>query len=163
MTTSEAQISFEMADYAHLDYIAEKTIALHHFETASSDNQKILSSDFEQHIKDWLSAELGLKNTLIFRVFLNQNLIGFAHIKVLPSPNKFTKFDTYGYIQSLWLEPEFRGKSLGEQIVVFIESVFKEQQVGYYEVNTSASNQLAQDFWKTIGMETYSINFRKML
>lgn len=163
MTTLRSQLSFQLAEPENLEYLVEKTLALHHFETQDVKTNQLLSDDFEQQIKDWLKSELELNNTLIFLVYEQEQTIGFAHIKVLPSPNKFTRFDTYGYIQSLWLEPEFRGKSLGKQIVSFIESVFKEQQAGYYEVNTSASNQLAQDFWKGVEMEAHSVSFRKFL
>lgn len=163
MTTPSSQLSFQLAEPENLEYLVAKTLALHHFETQDAKTNQYLSDDFEQQIKDWLKSELELNNTLVFLIFQQEQTIGFAHIKVLPSPNKFTQFNTYGYIQSLWLEPECRGKSLGKPIVSFIESVFKEQQVGYYEVNTSANNQLAQGFWKSIGMEAHSMSYRKML
>jgi predicted acetyltransferase len=163
MNDNKKLISFEQALESDINYITDKTLQLHLFETQQQDNNLKVNERFETCISAWLSAELSQANSLLFIIFVDKNKIGFAFIKILPSQNDFTDHSIYGLIQSIWVEPEYRNNSYGEQVIKLIESIFEQQQVGYYEVSYTMGNQTARNFWSKCGLVETSITARKFL
>ncbi|WP_185964404.1 GNAT family N-acetyltransferase [Aliikangiella marina] len=157
------ELAFSQATREDLDYLTQKTIQLHQFESANGKAELQVNDKFEDNIRHWLSLELANDSSLIFTVSDNQQRIGFAFLKILPNPNNFTEYRSFGLIQTIWVDDEFRQKKAGASIVSFIESIFKEQQVSYYEVNYSAQNELAGKFWESCGLVPTSITARKFL
>jgi len=162
MSTSPT-IEFEQSTEKDLKFLTEKTIALHYFETEKSRAVVDISPSFENEISNWIKEELKSPSSLIFNLVLNGKKIGFAFIKILGIPNKFTNHNSFGLIQSIWIDEDCRDKHLGKQAVRLIESVFKEQGLAYYEVNYEASNKVAEAFWKKCGLTPSSVTARKFL
>lgn len=163
MNNSPSSLSFIQAGTTDLDYITEKTLALHHFETDGGENILSVTDNFEKNIKQWLSLELEQTSSLIFIITLEQKPIGFAFLKVIPSNNNFTQYQSHGLIQSVWIDEQYQKNNYGTQTVSLIESIFNEQNIPYYEVNYARANTSAKAFWEACGMIETSATARKFL
>lgn len=161
--SKNSPLSFEQASAKDLNYLVQKTLELHNFEIQDSNIALSVNNNFKEEIETWLAAELELQGSLIFLFYLEDNCIGFAFIKLLPSPNRFTDYSSYGLIQSIWIDEPHRNEKLGRQVVDFIESIFKEQQTPYYEVSYEKSNKTAESFWQKCGLAPASVTARKFL
>ncbi|PWK49179.1 GNAT family N-acetyltransferase [Pleionea mediterranea] len=163
MNQPDAQLEFRQATINDLDYLTDRTYQLHQFETKDSLTTPTVKQDFKRHLKDWLSLELNLPESILFLSYLDSTAVGFAHIKVVPVNNNFTDITHYGLVQSLWLEETCRKKSFGKQTVQFIEQLFKEQRLPYYDVEYAANNKVAEKFWDSVGLIPTSVTCRKQL
>ena len=156
-------LTFEQATVGEIDFIVAKTIALHQFETANNPENLEISDLFEEKIHHWISIELTNSASLIFIIKVNNEPIGFAFLKVQLNQTGFTNYPAHGLIQSIWIDPEYRLNKIGRKIILFIESIFKEQNIPYYEVSFSATNQTAEKFWLNCGLKISSKSARKFL
>ncbi len=154
---------FQIASESDLPYLLSKTLELHQFETQHAHQHLSLSSHFESEIEHWLKSEFELENVILFLIQFNSKNIGYAHIKILSAPNNFTQDKLYGFIQAIWIDEAHRRHNVAKTTLSFIESIFKEQHLTYYELSYSASNSLAEKFWKAQGLEPISIQCRKRL
>ena len=143
--------------------LTEKTVELQRFESKHQAFQETLSGQFNQLIKSWLLQELDSGSALLFLIKIKDTTIGFAHIRINQVPNEFTKDTVMGEIQSLFIDPENRVKGIGKVAVQFIEQLFNEFNVNYYEVHYVNSNQMAAKFWESCGLSVHSISARKRL
>ncbi len=162
-TAAIATPQFSEAHLEDLDYIVDKTIELHEFETKNSHKPIETNENFRTEILQWIKAEILNPDSLAFIIKLEENKIGFALIKLLATPNNFTTDSAYGLIQSIWIDEAHRKHNVGCQVVTFIESIFKEQGINYYEVSFEATNKVAQKFWEKCGLIAYAITARKFL
>ena len=160
-TTSE--VSFTQATIDDLDYVTRTTLLLHEFETHKQPAKLQTNQQFELQIKEWMKLELLNPSSLIFLLHMSNKIVGFAFLKISDIPNEFTEYARYGVLQSIWIDEAYRKLALGKQTVSFVESIFREQGIQYYEVNYTSSNQVAGDFWRTCGLTETSITARKFL
>ncbi|WP_196137296.1 GNAT family N-acetyltransferase [Aliikangiella sp. G2MR2-5] len=163
MTDNKITISFEQANAKDLPFLTASSLALQEFESKDEDLPLSLNKNFEKEIYAWLSEEINNPSSLLFLINSENRDIGFAFIKILSSPNSFTEYKSFGLIQSIWIEPEYRKKNIGKQVVALAEEIFKEQNIPYYEVNFTATNKTAEDFWKQCGLRVTSKTARKFL
>lgn len=163
MTNITDSLNFVQAEINDLNFITQKTLALHAFESQDKNLDLPVNENFEPEVKNWLSLELSNPSSLIFTIQYQGKNIGFAFLKILPSPNDFTEYSSFGLIQSLWIDEDYRKNSLGKKVVAFIESILKEQKISYYEVNYSAKNKVAENFWGNCGLAPTSVTARKFL
>ena len=161
--TQNSDLTFYQASHEDIPYLTEKTLALHEFETQDSHNPLLTSDNFNIEVSDWLKLELSNPSSLLLIISRNESPIGFAFIKILPMQNNFTHYEKFGLIQSIFIDSGFRNKSYGKEVVSFIESIFKEQNIPYYEVNFESSNKIAHEFWSKCGLQPSSITARKFL
>ena len=70
-----------------------------------------------------------------------------------------------GYIEGLYVKPEFRGQSCGRQMVAFAESWFAERGCRDIATDAEIDNAEAKEFYRRIGFdETWRIvEFKKTL
>jgi len=161
-------IQLNLASAKDINFLTEKTLLLHGFESRDDEVGLTTGDDFEEQVRSWLSLELEAPSSLLFMVETDAVKtktipIGFAFIKILDSQNNFTTHKSFGLLQSLWIEPEFQNRSYGRQTVDFIEAIFKEQNIPYYEVNYSATNIKAENFWNNCGLTPCAVTARKFL
>lgn len=158
---NEAQ--FSQATIGDLSYISEKMLALHHFESADQPAALEVNANFKSQLTDWITIELNTPSSLIFLIWYEEHCIGFAFMKIMNNPNAFTLYKNYGCLQSLWIDQEYREHNFGKQTVCFVESIFREQNISYYDVNYTSSNETARRFWQSCGLEETAITARKFL
>jgi len=163
MKDSPIDCQFVQADQSHLDYLTQATIQLHLFESENDSAKLQVNDDFSEKVREWIKLEIDNPASLIFIIHDASTTLGFAFLKILPSQNEFTQYQSFGLIQSIWIEPEFRKQDLGRKTVDLIESIFIEQAIPYYEVNYSTMNQSAKTFWEKCGMTSVAVTARKFL
>jgi len=110
-----------------------------------------------------MKLELLNSGSLIFLLLLNDQIVGFAFLKISDIPNEFTEHSRYGILQSIWIDKPYRKLALGKQTVSFVESIFREEGISYYEVNYTSTNRIACEFWSSCGLKETSITARKFL
>ena len=157
------EVSFTQATIDDLNYVTEKTLLLHEFETHNQPAKLQTNQQFESQIKEWMKLELLNPSSLIFLLHLNDKIVGFAFLKISDIPNEFTEHVRYGVLQSIWVDEAYRKLALGRQTVSFVESIFREQGIQYYEVNYTSTNQVACEFWDSCGLKETSVTARKFL
>ncbi len=156
-------LDFVIATSVDLKYLTKKTRNLHEFETIKDKTYLEVTEQFEDEISQWLKSELEQPNSVIFLIKIKQKTIGFAHIKILANPNRFTIYHKYGYIQSLWIDEEYRKNKYASLVINFIEDIFREEQVEYYELSHASNNSVANRFWEKMNVDRFSIHRRKFL
>jgi len=157
------EVSFTQATIKDLDYVTQKTLLLHEFETHEQPAKLQTNEQFESHVKEWMKLELLNPGSLIFLLHLNAQVVGFAFLKISDIPNEFTEHARYGILQSIWIDESYRKFSLGKETVSFVESVFREEGIQYYEVNYTSTNRVACEFWTSCGLKETSVTARKFL
>ena len=157
------EISFTQATVNDLDYITQKTLLLHEYETHAQAAKLQTKKNLTSKIKEWMELELSSPASLIFLLQVDENKVGFAFLKISDIPNDFTEYARYGILQSIWIDDDYRKLALGKQTVSFVESIFREEGIRYYEVSYTSTNQTARDFWRSCGLKETSITARKFL
>jgi aminoglycoside 6'-N-acetyltransferase I len=70
-----------------------------------------------------------------------------------------------GYIEALYIKPEFRGRGLGRQFVTFADSWFMSSGCREAATDSELDNRAAQEFFRRVGfVETWRIvEFKKTI
>ncbi|NVJ60364.1 MAG: GNAT family N-acetyltransferase [Gammaproteobacteria bacterium] len=156
-------VNFSQATISDIEYLTNKTVELQTYESKGQSFQETLSQQFHDLIKHWLTQELSSSNALLFLIHSKKELLGFAHIRISSVPNEFTDDKIMGEVQSLFIEKKSRSKGVGKTAVEFIEKLFAEFNVDFYEVHYVSSNQSAEHFWRDCGLTVHSVSARKRL
>jgi len=117
----------------------------------------IVSSDVEElmhlgHLQDEKKHDIkfNYKKFMIVIRDQNNNLVG-ALIA-------YTVYKEI-YVDDIWVDPLYRNKGLGRQLLKILEDQFKEQ--GYHNINLVTSEFQASDFYKKCGFEVEFVRINK--
>ncbi|WP_282628314.1 GNAT family N-acetyltransferase [Empedobacter sedimenti] len=106
--------------------------------------------DYQNDIEQFFVDILAQKNIHVFVAEIENVLVGFIICSKHKRPNYFA-IKSKGRIDSLYVESSFRGKNLASQLVEkALENLHDEN---YIELEFTAKNQLANDFWLNKGFE----------
>ena len=155
---------FRTATEADLDLLLKWTQALMTHEAIADDLELALVDDIEQQLTNWLSGLLAAESAL-FIIAEDENGVGMGCILGLVelTSNPFTVHTTYGVIQMVWVDKEYRQAGLASQLLEYMEATFKELNIHYMEITYSEGNQEAEVFWEKQGYRKVSQRSRKYL
>ena len=103
-------------------------------------------NDVEQFFVDILAQQ----NIYVYVAEIEHILVGFIICSKYKRPNYFA-LKSKGRIDSLYVDSNFRGQNLASQLVEKALEDLKEET--YIELEFTAKNQLANDFWLSKGFE----------
>lgn len=105
-----------------------------------------------------IKKSLGKLNNIVVAIE-DDVIIGFAagNIRLLPN---YLGSKKVGYISHVFVDPEFRKKMVGIELVKELESWFNEKNVAQIELEVLSKNKNALDFWERSG---YVIDNFRML
>ena len=92
----------------------------------------------------------------------NDEITGFLHgfLKMLPA---YLEGRCTGYISYTFVSPASRGLGIGKKMVASAREWFVEKNCSSIEVQALINNQEALQFWRRVGFQDESIQFRKFL
>lgn len=102
----------------------------------------------------WMNTirkSLGKLNNITVAIEDGQ-IIAFAagNIRLLPN---YLGSKKVGYISHVFVDPEFRKRMIGKELVQELETWFEEKNVSHIELEVLSKNKAAFNFWEKFGFE----------
>lgn len=67
----------------------------------------------------------------------------------------------FGYIADLWVEPDYRRRQIGQQLLDAAFTWFKSQGVSRVQLEVDVNNEVGLHFWRKMGFEKFEIVMRR--
>ena len=105
---------------------------------------------------DWINDENHIVNGICFE--LNNKILGIAHYRTMPRP---IKGQYIGFLDDLFVEPEFRGQKIAQKLINHLKSLSKSNNWDAIRWITHHSNENAKKLYDKIanntGFELYEL------
>ena len=105
---------------------------------------------------DWIQDESHIVNGICFE--LDSNIVGIAHYRTMPRP---IKGQYIGFIDDLFVEPEFRNQKIAQKLINHLKSLSKSNNWDGIRWITHSSNENAKKLYNKIanntGFELYEL------
>ncbi len=107
-------------------------------------------------IWSWIHDETQVINAICFE--LEGKVVGIAHYRTMPRP---IKGQYIGFLDDLFVEPEFRGKKIAQKLISHLKSLSKANNWNGIRWITHSSNENAKKLYDKIanntGFELYEL------
>ena len=115
-----------------------------------------MNSDILDTLWDWIQDENHIVNGICFE--LDSNIVGIAHYRTMPRP---IKGQYIGFIDDLFVEPEFRNQKIAQKLINHLKSLSKSNNWDGIRWITHSSNENAKKLYNKIanntGFELYEL------
>jgi len=105
---------------------------------------------------DWIHDKSHIVNALCFE--LEGNIVGIAHYRTMPRP---IKGQYIGFLDDLFVEPEFRGQKIAQKMISHLKSLSKDNNWDGIRWITHSSNKTGKILYDKIanntGFELYEL------
>ena len=105
---------------------------------------------------EWINDENHIVNGIRFE--LNNKIIGIAHYRTMPRP---IKGQYIGFLDDLFVEPDFRRKKIAQKLINHLKSLSKSNNWNGIRWITHSSNENAKKLYNKIanntGFELYEL------
>jgi len=98
---------------------------------------------------DWLHDSKHELNGLVFE--LDKNIVALAHYRRMPSP---LRGKDIGFLDDLYVHPDFRGRKIGEDIINKLNEISKERGWGLIRWITRNDNHSAKSLYDRIAKKS---------
>ena len=117
-------------------------------------------SDFKKWIGDMAGKDDFKLDRIWYVAEIDSNVVGevYAEIKV----SKGMQFKTYGYIDSLFVEPKYRKNGIGSKLVEQILIWLKSKEVSYISLDVDVVNKPANRLYAKYGFKPIKQNMSKV-
>lgn len=100
----------------------------------------------------WINTirkSLGKLNSIYVAIY-DYEIVGFAagNIRLLPN---YMGSKKVGYISHVYIDPEYRKKMIGHELVMELEKWFKKKEVAQIVLEVLSKNESAYKFWERSG------------
>lgn len=102
------------------------------------------------------------KNTIVLLAKVDKKIIGYCVGGVGNAPSYAQKIKI-GYIYTVIINDEHRGKGVGKKILDELMKWFKNKKIKNIELEVDARNKLGIDFWKNNNFFIYRLKMRRDL
>ena len=82
---------------------------------------------------------------------LDSNIVGIAHYRTMPRP---IKGQYIGFLDDLFVDPEFRGKKIAQKLIYHLKSLSKANKWNGIRWITHSSNENAKKLYDKIAVNT---------
>ena len=115
-----------------------------------------MNTEILDTIWSWIQDESHDVNGLCFE--LEGKIVGIAHYRTMPRP---IKGQYIGFLDDLFVEPDFRGKKIAQKLIDHLKSLSKTNNWGSIRWITHSSNENAKKLYDKIanntGFELYEL------
>jgi len=125
-----------------------------------SDSLKALSKTTGIYF-EYFKAELEKKNSAVF-IAEDKKPIGII-IATYFKPLRISKFARKGYVSNLYVQKNYRNKSIGKKLLDISLKWLKENKVKYVSLEIHLENKDALNFYTKMGFEKYTVKLHKKL
>ena len=94
---------------------------------------------------NWLHDTKHELNGLVFEV--DKNIVAIAHYRRMPSP---LRGKNIGFLDDLYVHPEFRGRKIAEEIINKLNEISKEKGWGLIRWITRNDNHIAKSLYDRV-------------
>jgi ribosomal protein S18 acetylase RimI-like enzyme len=105
---------------------------------------------------EWIQDESHIVNGICFE--LKGKVVGIAHYRTMPRP---IKAEYIGFLDDLFVEPNFRGQKIAQKLISHLKSLSKANNWGRIRWITHSSNENAKKLYdkiaNNIGFEIYEL------
>ena len=105
---------------------------------------------------DWILDDNHIVNGICYE--LEGNIVGIAHYRTMPRP---IKGQYIGFLDDLFVEPEFRGQQIAQKLISHLKSLSKANNWDGIRWITHSSNKTAKNLYDKIanntGFELYEL------
>ncbi len=98
---------------------------------------------------NWLHDSKHELNGLVFE--LDKNIVALAHYRRMPSP---LRGKDIGFLDDLYVHPDFRGRKIGEDIINKLNEISKERGWGLIRWITRNNNHSAKSLYDRIAKKS---------
>ena len=104
----------------------------------------------------WILDDNHIVNGICYE--LEGKIVGIAHYRTMPRP---IKGEYIGFLDDLFVEPDFRGQKIAQKLISHLKSISKENNWGGIRWITHSSNKNAKKLYDKIanntGFELYEL------
>ena len=115
-----------------------------------------INSDILDTLWEWIHDENHIVNGICFE--LDSKIVGIAHYRTMPRP---IKGQYIGFIDDLFVEPEFRNQKIAQKLINHLKSLSKSNNWDGIRWITHSSNEKAKKLYNKIanntGFELYEL------
>ena len=115
-----------------------------------------MNTEILDTIWSWIHDETHVVKAICFE--LDNKIVGIAHYRTIPRP---IKGEYIGFLDDLFVEPEFRGKKIAQKLIGHLKSISKANNWHGIRWITHHSNENAKRLYDKIadntGFELYEI------
>ena len=97
----------------------------------------------------WIHDKNHIVNGICFE--LNGKILGIAHYRTMPRP---LKGKNIGFLDDLFVEPEFRGQKIAQKLITHLKSLSKSNGWDAIRWTTHSSNKIAKKLYDKIANNT---------
>ena len=111
--------------------------------------QVTISEKILETIWDWLHNTNHDLNALVYEI--DNTIVALAHYRRMPSP---LRGKYIGFLDDLYVEPQFRGKKIGEKIIKKLNDISKERNWGLIRWITRNDNHNAKSLYDKVAKKS---------
>ena len=111
--------------------------------------QVTISEQILETIWDWLHDTNHDLNALVYEI--DNSIVALAHYRRMPSP---LRGKYIGFLDDLYVDPQFRGKKIGEKIIKKLNEISKEMNWGLIRWITRNDNHIAKSLYDRIAKKS---------
>ena len=108
-----------------------------------------MNTDILDTLWDWIHAKNHIVNAFCFE--LEDNIVGIAHYRTMPRP---IKGQYIGFLDDLFVEPEFRGQKIDQKMISHLKSLSRTNNWNGIRWITHSSNKTAKILYDKIARNT---------
>ena len=111
--------------------------------------QVTISEQILETIWDWLHDTNHDLNALVYEI--DNSIVALAHYRRMPSP---LRGKYIGFLDDLYVDPQFRGKNIGEKIIKKLNDISKERNWGLIRWITRNDNYKAKSLYDKVAKKS---------
>jgi len=111
--------------------------------------QVTISEQILETIWDWLHDINHDLNALVYEI--DNSIVALAHYRRMPSP---LRGKYIGFLDDLYVDPQFRGKKIGEKIIKKLNDISKERNWGLIRWITRNDNHNAKSLYDKVAKKS---------
>ena len=111
--------------------------------------QVTISEQILETIWDWLHDTNHDLNALVYEI--DNSIVALAHYRRMPSP---LRGKYIGFLDDLYVDPQFRGKKIGEKIIKSLNDISKERNWGLIRWITRNDNHNAKSLYDKVAKKS---------
>ena len=111
--------------------------------------QVTISEQILETIWDWLHDTDHDLNALVYEI--DNSIVALAHYRRMPSP---LRGKYIGFLDDLYVDPQFRGKKIGEKIIEKLNDISKERNWGLIRWITRNDNHKAKSLYDKVAKKS---------
>ena len=111
--------------------------------------QVTISEQILETIWDWLLDTNHDLNALVYEI--DNSIVALAHYRRMPSP---LRGKYIGFLDDLYVDPQFRGKKIGEKIIKKLNEISKEKNWGLIRWITRNDNHSAKSLYDRVAKKS---------